>query len=173
MELTIKDSNWAKGVIRQSDFFDTLTEDELTQLVEGFEKRHYAKGATIIFQGEISNKLFIIQLGKVSVNVRRRKQVSKVAELVPTDLFGEISLLTPRSATATVKTEEDSDVIILAGDVFRGIVKNNPALNEKISKKIDERLKMQDQLENPEKAIFSAAPPKEIPRHKLDEEDED
>ncbi|MCX5781546.1 MAG: cyclic nucleotide-binding domain-containing protein [Elusimicrobia bacterium] len=173
MELTVKDSNWAKEVIRQSDFFDTLTEQELAQLVEGFEKRHYTKGTIIIFQGEISNKLFIIQSGKVSVNVRRRKQVTKVAELVPTDLFGEISLLTPRSATATVKVEEDSDIIILAGDVFRGIVKNNPALDEKIRKKIDERLKMHDQLENPEQAIFSAILPKETPRHKLDEEDED
>jgi CRP-like cAMP-binding protein len=173
MELSIKDTNWAKEVIRQSDFFDTLTEQELAQLVEGFEKRHFAKGATIIFQGEISNKLYIIQSGKVSINIRKRKQVSKVAELVPTDLFGEISLLTPRSATATVKVEDEGDIIILAGDVFRGIVKNNPALNEKISKKIDERLKMQDQLENPEQAIFSATPPKETPRHKLDEEDED
>jgi CRP-like cAMP-binding protein len=75
--------------------------------------------------------------------VRKGKEKNKVAELSPNSIFGEISLLTPRAATATVKSEAETDIIFLPGEVVQALVKKNPVLADMINKKIEERLESQ------------------------------
>lgn len=146
MELTDQDVRWAKEAIEKTGLFTNCSPAELQQLIAGLDKQHYHSGQTILFQGEISSRLCLVETGKVSIWVRKGKDRNKVAELGPNSYFGEISLLTPRAATASVKAEDDStDVIFLPGEVVQAIIKNNPLLSEVINKKIEERLQSQKQ----------------------------
>jgi CRP-like cAMP-binding protein len=140
MELTEEEVKLAKENIRKMDLFCTCSETELNDLVCGLEKQSYKKGSTILFQGEISSSLCMVGSGKVCVIVRKGTEKNTVAELGPKSYFGEISLLTPRAATATIKAEEDTVIIFLPGEKVQGLVKKNPVLANLITMKINERL---------------------------------
>ena len=140
MELKEQDVKWATEAVQKAGFFADCTDAELKQMMDGLEKQHYHPNLTILFQGEISSKLCLVQNGLVSVWARQGKDKAKVAELGPGSYFGEISLLTPRAANATIKAETDTDIIFLPGEVVQALVKKNPALAEAINRKIEERI---------------------------------
>ncbi|MHB9155644.1 MAG: cyclic nucleotide-binding domain-containing protein [Endomicrobiales bacterium] len=143
MELTEHDVQWAKETLNKVELFTACSESELIQLLNGLEKQTYRSGSTILFQGEISSRLCLVEAGKVAIIVRKGKEKNKVAELGPNSFFGEISLLTPRAATATVRAEIDSDIIFLPGEVVQALIKSNPSLADAMRLKIEERLESQ------------------------------
>lgn len=140
MDLSTQDLAWAKENIRRNDFFSACSEAEINELASGLEKQAYKQGNTVLFQGEISSRLCMVQSGKVSVWVRKGKDKTKVAELEAGAFFGEISLLMPRAAMATIKSEAETEIIFLPGEVVQALAKKNPALGETLDKKIHERL---------------------------------
>jgi CRP-like cAMP-binding protein len=143
MELSEQELQWANDTIQKTKLFATCSGEEVRQLLAGLEKQHYCAGQTILFQGEISSRLCLVESGSVSIWVRKGKDKTKVAELPANSYFGEISLLTPRAATATVKAETDTEIVFLPGEAVQEIVKRNPVLSDMIHQKIEERL--QDQ----------------------------
>jgi CRP/FNR family transcriptional regulator len=145
MDLTQQDIQWAKEAMMKTGLFSALPDHEMQQLLDGLEKQQYKAGATILFQGEISSKLYLVERGKVSINVRKGKEKNRVAELGANAFFGEISLLRPRAATATVKAEEETDIIFLPGEIVQAVVKNDAVFADFINKKIEERLQSQQQ----------------------------
>jgi CRP-like cAMP-binding protein len=140
MDLTTQDIAWAKENIRRNELFSACTEAEISELACGLEKQNYAKNQTVLFQGEISSRLCMVQSGVVSVWVRKGKDKTKVADLEAGAFFGEISLLTPRAATATIKSEQETEIIFLPGEVVQAQAKRNPAFGASLDKKIHERL---------------------------------
>jgi len=150
MELNQQDIQFVKETINKIGLFSMCSETEIGRLMTGMEKQNYKQGSTILFQGEISSKLCIIESGKVSVTVRTRKAtMTKVAELEMNNFFGEISLLTPRAATATIKAEVDTAIIFLPGEVVQKLAKENVRFHEELNLKIAERLAAQKQLTEP------------------------
>lgn len=145
MELNEEDLQFAKETIQKTGLFAVCGEAELNQLYGGLEKQGYKQNSTVLFQGEISSKLCLVESGTVSVNVRKGKDKVKVAELGANSFFGEISLLTPRAATATIKAETDAAIIFLPGEVVQRLARANPALQEALNQKISERLASQKQ----------------------------
>jgi len=145
MELNEQDLQFAKESINKMGLFSACTETEIGQLLGGLEKQGYRMGATILFQGEISSRLCLVESGKVSVLIRKGKDKVKVAELGENSYFGEISLLTPRAATATIRAEDDTVVLFLPGEIVQRLVNDNPLLKEELNKKINERLESQKQ----------------------------
>lgn len=144
MDLEPRDISWAKEIVKNNEFFKGCTADELELLVNGMDKQYYNSGVTIIFQGEISSRLGIIQEGKLSVWVRKGGNKIKLTELGIGNYFGEISLLTPRAATASVKAEENTAIIFLPGEVVQSLAAKNKVLAISIQEKIEERLKSRD-----------------------------
>jgi CRP-like cAMP-binding protein len=143
VELTEQDVSWAKETIKKIGLFDSCSDQELAHLLDGLEKTHFNANATILFQGEISSKLHLVETGTVAVIVRRGQEKAKVATLGINGFFGEISLLTPRAATATIKAESDVDIVALPGEVVQALVRKNPVLAGVINTRIAERLEAQ------------------------------
>jgi CRP-like cAMP-binding protein len=140
MELTDEELQLAKEGLKKTELFSNCSDKELEELICGLEKENYKKGSTILFQGEISSRLCMVGSGTVCVMVRKGSDKVKVAELGPKSYFGEISLLTPRAATASIKAEEDAVIIFLPGEKVQELVKSNPELAKMITAKINERL---------------------------------
>jgi len=149
MELNQQDLQFARETIKNIGLFSMCSEAEIGRLMGGMEKQNYKQGATILFQGEISSKLCIVESGKVSVTVRNRSAKTKVADLETNNFFGEISLLTPRAATATIKAEADTVIILLPGEVVQSLAKENARFHEGLNQKINERLAAQKQILEP------------------------
>lgn len=143
MELNEEDSVWARAAIEKTGLFAGCSADERAALYDGLEKQQYRPDATILFQGEISSRLCLVHTGAVVIIVRTGKEKQKVAELGAGSYFGEISLLTPRAATATVKAAAETEIIFLPGEVVQAMVKKNPALADTLNTQIEERLRAQ------------------------------
>lgn len=141
--LDFEDYQWAKETLKKLEFFSMCNDEEILGLVENLEKGHFKAVSTVLFQGEISNRLFLIRQGKVGIwkNVAGEKKM--VAELGVDKYFGEISLLTPTSATATVKAMEETIVYSLAYENLEFVFRKNPENLRAIQQKIEERRQSQ------------------------------
>ena len=139
--LSDDDISKLRQAILKMDFLLGLPDEEIMQFIESLEKSHHKKGSTLIFQGEISNRLYLIAFGKVSVWVKPPKSQERlrVAELNAGDYFGEISLLEPITASATLKAEEDTDLFSITREKFTAIVDKFPGTTDLIRTKIQQR----------------------------------
>jgi len=137
--LSDQEISWIKTLLKKIDFLSNASEEEISQIANSVEKKQYKPGQSIIFQGEISNCLYIINKGRVSVNITDGREKKKVAELSSGDYFGEISLLEPTGATATLKAEEPCLIYAITSDDFKKIVENRPSIIEILKRKIAQR----------------------------------
>jgi cAMP-dependent protein kinase regulator len=94
--------------LQASAIFASFERETLVRILASTELRSYGEGDIIVTEGEQGSSLFLIVSGTVKVFTRTEAGVNvPLAELVPGDFFGEVSLLTgkPRTATITAKTE--------------------------------------------------------------------
>ncbi|MBI5573977.1 MAG: cyclic nucleotide-binding domain-containing protein [Elusimicrobia bacterium] len=138
-ELDILDIKWAKEFFKKIDFLSQLSSQELTALIYKTRKINFKAGKTILFQGEFSNRLFIVEKGRVGIHISKEGKKEKVAELTENHYFGEISLVKPVPASATVISEMDSDILVIDKENLDELFATNPAVLDVIRKKIEER----------------------------------
>jgi CRP/FNR family cyclic AMP-dependent transcriptional regulator len=128
-------------VLRKIDFLGGVQDAELKSMLLSLQKQSYPKNSTVLFQGEIANSLFIIRKGSVSISTKNKGTKIALAELKAPQYFGEISLLRPTSATATVTTgEEGADVLILTHEAMSSLRKKIPDIDQRIQQVIDTRI---------------------------------
>lgn len=131
----------ALDLLKKIDFLQAVPEAELKNILFSLQKQKFGPSKTILFQGEIANRLFIIREGSVTITTKSKDQKIKLADLKAPAYFGEISLLRPVSATATATAgEEGAELIILTHDSISAISKKIPDIQDRIQKVIDARL---------------------------------
>lgn len=118
-------------ILRGTDLFAPLAEDEIAWLAGQFHEAMYAGGENLVSQGDPGNSFFLIGSGRVAVWVRDAAGgESVVARLEPGGYFGEMSLLTGAPRTATVRAETDTAVWVLAHRAMADALRRNPRLAE-------------------------------------------
>ena len=122
-----------RTALRQRPFFHCLSEEQVDQLFSTSHFARYGVDEKLIEQGGEGHSMFILMHGTAGVYVNRGESLALVATLQGGDYFGEMSLLTGESRTATVIAHTDCDVIEVGKAVFAQIVQNNPPLLEKLS----------------------------------------
>ncbi len=128
-------------LLKTIDFLSGVQDAELKSMLLSLQKQSFPKNATILFQGEIANNLFIIRKGSVLISTKNKGTKIALAELKPGQYFGEISLLRPMSATATVAAgDAGADVLILAFDAMAHLRKKIPDIDQRIQQIADSRI---------------------------------
>jgi CRP-like cAMP-binding protein len=141
VDLDPKEFAPALDILKKIDFLNGVQEAELKSMLLTLQKQSFAKNTTILFQGEIANQLYIIRRGNVSISTKNKGNKLMLAELHPPMYFGEISLLRPMSATATVVTGDDgADVLILSHEAMAHLRKKIPDIEQRIQQVIDTRI---------------------------------
>lgn len=141
VELDPKEYVAVLGLLKQIDFLKDVPEPELKNILFSLQKDKFPANKTILFQGEIANRLFIIRDGSVAITTKNKGQKITLAELKTGAYFGEISLLRPTSATATVTAgDAGAELIILAHEAMSAIAKKIPDIHDRIQKIIDSRI---------------------------------
>lgn len=84
------------------NLFESLATPDLEALSSRLEEVRFGVGETIFEEGEPGGRLFIIEEGSVDISFGQGKEMVRLANLVPGQYFGELSLFDgePRSATA-------------------------------------------------------------------------
>jgi len=130
----------AEGFLRNIPLFEKCSPQDIHKLALSLRSESYDKGDTILFQGMISNQLFIVASGVAAVYSRRDKITRFIANLERGAYFGEISLVKNCAATATVKSGADgTEVFSLDYDVIKEMLEAHGEVKADLEAKIIER----------------------------------
>jgi small-conductance mechanosensitive channel/CRP-like cAMP-binding protein len=111
--------------------FAPLTEAERSRLFAEARAVLYGAGEVIVRQGQPGRSLFVMRRGEASVTLAGT--AGEVARLRAGDVFGEMSLLTGESRSATVTAVNDCDLLEIDADGFRSVVLENPSVLERVT----------------------------------------
>ncbi|MEM7129686.1 MAG: mechanosensitive ion channel family protein [Chloroflexota bacterium] len=129
--------------LRLVPIFALLSDEVIAQLSQNAKLVYYGMGEAIIRQGKIDDKLYIIHSGGVSLSVTNREgQPHELARLIPTELFGVISLLHNESSPITATTTTDTSVLILDHAIIAKISNEHMKFGLEINALIDERKRL-------------------------------
>lgn len=141
IDLDPKEYTSVLEVLRKIDFFEGVSEETLNSLLFSIQKESVAPKKVILFQGEIANRLCIIRKGNVEITTKNKGSRLVLAELASPAYFGEISLLRPVSATATVTAgDQGADLLIISHEAMKQLTKKIPDLTKRIETIIETRL---------------------------------
>jgi ABC-type lipoprotein export system ATPase subunit len=103
----------------------------------------FAAGETIIHQGDLGERFYIVTQGMAEVTLKRPNGADVVAERIGTGkYFGEISLLNSIRTVASVRAMPEAPLQALALDrpTFEGLVTESPAFREAMQSVVAARL---------------------------------
>ncbi len=136
------DTEWLLRVFKKSNFFSGFSDTELGELIDHMERANYAKGETIITEGDQGEWFFVVYKGTVSVSVKKWMfRTEKVGTLHPEDFFGEMALVSNRPRAATIVAEEDTVCFMLFKSSFQNLVEKSESFKQGIENLIKERSK--------------------------------
>ncbi len=105
-ESRILDSDWMMAM-KRTPLFQKLQDEFVTQLFHVMEEKHYAAGEPVVIQGEAGDYFYLIKEGRCVVSRHNGSRQIVLAELGPTESFGEEALLTRTQRNATVTMIND------------------------------------------------------------------
>lgn len=97
-------------------------------------------GTPLVRQGSPSDGVYYLTAGRLGVYREEGETVYKLSEITPGELAGEVGVTTGWRRTATVRAEEDSQVIHVREADFRRALKRAPSLIEIVARQMGERL---------------------------------
>jgi CRP/FNR family transcriptional regulator len=130
-----------KYCARKAPIFSVLDNEELSNVMSMILRRRYKKGQVIFFEGDVSDKFFIINKGKIKIfkyNKEGKEQILYI--LSEGDFIGYLSLLKKGKVDFNAEALEDVSVCILTKDDFDKIVKKAPEMSLRILESLHDRL---------------------------------
>ena len=125
---------------RSIHLFESLSDEELRQVVEGMRMAVYAAGEAMIIQGEEGDSFFVIWSGEAEVSIRKDDGSPAVLKVLrPGDYFGEMALLTGERRSATITALSECTCYVLGKPIFKKVLEQNPAIAEDLSEKLSSR----------------------------------
>ncbi|MCL4456225.1 MAG: cyclic nucleotide-binding domain-containing protein [Nitrospirae bacterium] len=117
--------------------FNSLPPEEIHSLVVHVHERNFKQGTRIITEGEDGFELYIIEKGSVEVS----HQGEIVATLGPSEIFGEMALLTNEVRQATVTAVTDVMLLEIHKSDFDRLLQASPQLKQEVQNLYDAHLK--------------------------------
>jgi len=127
--------------LKQVGLLDSLTPSQLRRLAETNAEHVYGIGEQIIHQDASGSSMFVIIDGHVNVTVAAGNAAPHSLAILGTgDYFGEMSLMTGASRSATVTALSQTRALEVSSESFRGVLAADPTLVEKIGKSLSVRM---------------------------------
>lgn len=128
-------------ILKRISLFASCAVEELQLIAERSRLVEYKKGEAVYHEGERADAFYVVASGRLQIftDVDGRKELYTV--LHNGDTFGEISLLTGESHSATVEALNDTLVLRLAKDDFEELINRIPSLVLHLSRLLSKRLR--------------------------------
>ena len=129
-------------LIRRVPLFSLLTPDQAETVAEHVIKRRYKRGEVMVEQGRKSDELIILLTGRARVltSDHRGREVI-LAVLKAGDYVGEMSMIDHEPHSATVRTEMQSDALVLSRAFVERCLPDNNSLSYAIMHGLVRRLR--------------------------------
>src|SRR6266849_5197328 len=148
-------------LLRQGDLFAGLEKVTLAKLAAYLQPLSYESGAIIFRQAEPGDAFYLVASGSVGVYTADKSGAGETCleVLRAGEPFGEMALLTNSPRTASIKAENDCEVLRLERGAFLDLVRQQPgvalAIAAMLSRRLAGRLDPPDQLDD---ELAAAAP---------------
>jgi CRP-like cAMP-binding protein len=120
-----------KNLLATSPLFKPFDHQQQMELLKRFEGHDLEPGTVVIREGDAGQGLFVIMFGEVEIlNKDPSGRDKAVAKLGAGEVFGEMSLLSDRPTSATVRTLSRTTIMFLGSDYFRRLVQALPPLRQ-------------------------------------------
>jgi small-conductance mechanosensitive channel/CRP-like cAMP-binding protein len=116
----------ARTILESEPLFNCLTNEQLDHIIHGSRSMHFGRGEKIIEQGTEGTSMFVLLNGAAHVSVSQNGTMIRVGVLRMGDCFGEMSLLTGERRTATVRAENDCEVLEIAKPALAAVLRDSP-----------------------------------------------
>ena len=124
-------------LLAQVPLFSELSRSELSRISSVAKLVTYRNGATVMEEGSLGGRFFVIQSGTAKVQTGGRSR----ATLGPGSYFGELSVLDGKPRSASVIATSPLETWSIAEFNFRALLKQYPALAVKLLAALSARLR--------------------------------
>lgn len=123
--------------LRNIPLFSACTTKDLQLIAKVADEITLPSGHVLCDQGQTGREAFVIVDGSATV----RRNGKKVASLGPGAIVGELSLLDHGPRTATVTTDSETTVLVLAASRFGAVMDEVPAVGRKVLASLAARIR--------------------------------
>ena len=113
----------ARDVLAQVPLFAGVPPRFIKRLAGEMDEQRFMEGATIVRKGEPGETFYVLVEGEAKVADENGK---RLAQLIPGDFFGEISLMDGGPRTATVVAETPLTALAVSRKDFRSMLEAEP-----------------------------------------------
>lgn len=114
----------------------------MTKKTKILDRRFVPAGEMVIEQGNIGNRAFLIESGRVEVFMRDDGgRTVKIAEAGPGAIVGEMALITGAERSASIRTLENSVLIVISAKDIEETVGQPQGLFQHVMRLMAERLR--------------------------------
>ena len=132
--LTIED-DWLGKV------FPDLVGPELGAIAERAERMSFAPGDTIVAEGDLADRFYVIARGEVAISRRSPEgDEIKLARLGRGQFFGEVGILAETRRTATVRAIGDVELLGLSWQIFQETLERSDRADRDFAEIAKERI---------------------------------
>jgi NADH dehydrogenase len=128
-------ADWLLDVILPPDIVQLRT-----SRTQSLAREHFEPGEIVFRQGDLGDRLYIIEKGEVEVMKEEEGGAEKVlAKLGPGQCFGEMALVSDAPRMATVRPLTGLDVLTIQRGAFRTLFNHLPSMRETFEEVIKQR----------------------------------
>jgi CRP-like cAMP-binding protein len=114
----------------------SLSSAGLGRLLDAFVVHDAAAGEALVAEGAWTSDLFLVVEGELDVTQAGRAGGRRLAQLGPGGYFGEVSVLAPGPATATVVTEQGCVVLRLSRSRLDELRRDSPDVSAPVLEEV-------------------------------------
>jgi CRP-like cAMP-binding protein len=103
-----------------------LTESELETLFAALEVHHVPAGAALIAEDTATDALYLVWEGELDIVIETPSGKYEIARVGPGEMLGEVSLLDPGAATATVRASAGATALVLSRPRLEALWRSEP-----------------------------------------------
>ncbi|KPK30065.1 MAG: hypothetical protein AMK69_04495 [Nitrospira bacterium SG8_3] len=141
--------------LRGIQIFEGLSVSELAAIASVTEEVVHPLGTVVIKEGETGETMYMIIEGEVSVNKSQEggSQI-ELDRILAGDYFGEMALFEDVVRSATIRTEEETRLLVLHKQEFTEIVREYPQIALHICRILSQRIRvLHEKIKGEEKQI--------------------
>lgn len=125
----------------KAPIFSMLDKEQFAEITNLILRRKYKKGQIIFFEGDVSDKFYIINKGKIKIFKYTKEGKEQILYILSEgDFMGYLSLLKKGKFEFNAEALEDVSVCILTKDNFDSILKKTPEISLKILENLHDRI---------------------------------
>jgi small-conductance mechanosensitive channel/CRP-like cAMP-binding protein len=151
-------------LVRRTRLFSALSPTECKELAESMTECQHQAGAVLVRQGDQGDSMYILVEGLLSVCMDKADDAPsvKLAQIVPGQFFGEMSLLTGDKRSATVQATTDAVAFEISKSDLCPLLDRRPEIAIELSQVVAQRRHEQEADQPVQQDTETVAPAEQL-----------